>query len=411
MGIYSYYTASPRKILTALKEHYKSAQAGKKVLPWDHPPVSFLDNKKEKTNPRLTHIGVFAKGNAGDHLLPITLRDLFDKSNGAYTWQLRHARPECSLTDIEKINTSSGAIIGGGGLFLRDTNANQNSGWQWNCSIADMRAIEVPVALFAVGYNRFRGQPDFDPVFTQHLSILAEKSVYIGLRNSGSIRAVKNYLPENLHHKLRYQPCMTTLIQKLYPELCASARRSTAGKPIVAINMAFDRARLRYQDREIEVLTNVAGAMRQLSRQCEIHMVIQGSDDGQFTPFMRTQGIPFEKVDLRKCPPEDIVRYYTKVDLAIGMRGHAQMIPFGCGTAILSLISHDKVRWFLDDIGQTKEWGIELLGPDVQNELITKAEMLLSERAVIQNKISKVQNELWNISLKNTQDFKNALKC
>jgi polysaccharide pyruvyl transferase WcaK-like protein len=175
--------------------------------------------------------------------------------------------------------------------------------------------------------------------------------------------------------------------------------------------MAFDRARLRYQDREIEVLTNVAGAMRQLSRQCEIHMVIQGSDDGQFTPFMRTQGIPFEKVDLRKCPPEDIVRYYTKVDLAIGMRGHAQMIPFGCGTAILSLISHDKVRWFLDDIGQTKEWGIELLGPDVQNELITKAEMLLSERAVIQNKISKVQNELWNISLKNTQDFKNALKC
>ena len=411
MSIYSYYASSPSKIVSALKEHYRGSQMGKKVLPWEHAAVSLLEDNKPKTNPLVTHVGVFAKGNAGDHLLPITLRDLFDKSTGSYSWQLRHARPEFNLTDVEKINKSAGVIIGGGGLFLRDTNANQNSGWQWNCSIADMKAIEVPIALFAVGYNRFRGQPDFDPIFTQHLTALAEKTVYIGLRNSGSIRATKNYLPESLHHKIRYQPCMTTIIQKLYPTLCESARRPVTAKPIVAVNMAFDRAQLRYQNREIEVLTSIASAMRTLSSQCEIHMVVQGSDDAQFAPFMRTQNIPFEKVDLRKCSPEEIVTYYSKVDLAVGMRGHAQMIPFGCGTAILSLISHDKVRWFLDDIGQTDEWGIELLGPNVESDLVNKAQRLLSDRPAIRRKIADIQNTLWDVSVKNTQDFKNALKA
>jgi hypothetical protein len=65
-----------------------------------------------------------------------------------------------------------------------------------------LREIQVPLALFAVGYNRFRGQKDFDPIFTDHLRLLAEKCVYIGLRNHGSIEAVKNYLPQDLHQKV-----------------------------------------------------------------------------------------------------------------------------------------------------------------------------------------------------------------
>jgi hypothetical protein len=39
------------------------------------------------------------------------------------------------------------------------------------------------------------------------------------------------------------------------------------------------------------------------------------------------------------------------------MRGHAGMIPFGCGTPIISLVSHPKMAYFLADI-ERPEWGV-----------------------------------------------------
>ena len=39
-----------------------------------------------------------------------------------------------------------------------------------------------------------------------------------------------------------------------------------------------------------------------------------------------------------------------EIDLVIGMRGHSQMIPFGVGCKILTLGTHNKMKYFLDDI-------------------------------------------------------------
>lgn len=30
--------------------------------------------------------------------------------------------------------------------------------------------------MFAVGYNRFRGQEDFDPIFKEHINLFCRKS-------------------------------------------------------------------------------------------------------------------------------------------------------------------------------------------------------------------------------------------
>ena len=51
--------------------------------------------------------------------------------------------------------------------------------------------------------------------------------------------------------------------------------------------------------------------------------------------------------------------YYRGVTVAASMRGHGVMIPFGLQCGTISLLSHDKVRAFLNDIGQP-EWGVEL---------------------------------------------------
>lgn len=148
---------------------------------------------------KLVHVSAFNYGNAGDVLLPIVLQDTWQNEFGKIDWinQKVHATVDIDL--INQINESDGVIIGGGGLFLRDTNPNQISGWQWPCSMEMLHKIKVPIIFYAVGYNRFRGQEEFEPFFKESITAFAEKSAYIGLRNYGSINAVKNYLPENLH--------------------------------------------------------------------------------------------------------------------------------------------------------------------------------------------------------------------
>jgi polysaccharide pyruvyl transferase WcaK-like protein len=55
----------------------------------------------------------------------------------------------------------------------------------------------------------------------------------------------------------------------------------------------------------------------------------------------------------------DALAVYRQASLVIGMRGHATMIPFGVGTPVLSIVSHPKMRYFLEDVERT-DWGFDV---------------------------------------------------
>ena len=57
-----------------------------------------------------------------------------------------------------------------------------------------------------------------------------------------------------------------------------------------------------------------------------------------------------ESLHLSEATPEEILSAYAQVSLSIGMRGHAQLIPFGMRRRVVSIVSHDKLKWFLDDV-------------------------------------------------------------
>ena len=67
------------------------------------------------------------------------------------------------------------------------------------------------------------------------------------------------------------------------------------------------------------------------------------------------------------------------------MRGHAQMIPFGLSKNIISIISHDKIGYFLEDVMMT-EYGIDV------NEVnfLNKAKEIFSK--VISNNIMQIKH-------------------
>ena len=149
------------------------------------------------------HIANFNNYNGGDLLLTVVIRDLFDKNLGYHHWKKKHVHEKINSNDINKSNL---LLIGGGGLIINDTNNKSKSGWQWDCSITTLSNINVPVVVFAIGYNMFRGENYFKQNFKKNINTLVKNSLFFGLRNQGSINSLKKVIDKSLHYKLSFQP-------------------------------------------------------------------------------------------------------------------------------------------------------------------------------------------------------------
>lgn len=361
-----------------------------------------ISHYKPKGNYCVTHISAFSYGNAGDTLLPVVLRDLFNDSIGIRYWHGKNVHKHVSASDIKHYNEDDFIIIGGGGLFLADTSPNDISGWQWNCSQGMLQKIEKPLIGFALGYNRFRGQEDFKPIFAKHLTQFVSKAVFVGIRNHGSIEALKLYLPtEELRSKLVFQPCMTTLISKIYPSL----RDFSSKEDFVAINCALDRKQLRSFDDNY--LYSIARVAKQLSERTKIKYYSHMEKDKEALRYFDQVGVPYELVELNDV--KQIIDCYSRPRLVIGMRGHAQMIPFGCSTPICSIISHDKMQWFLDDIGHA-DWGADVKDADFEQKLSLCANKIYDNYLKYIQDIEEAKVYLWNITQKNMISIKTSIK-
>lgn len=346
---------------------------------------SFLPNS-------MVHVAADTIANAGDYILVRSLKKLIENDKKDINWITVDVRKDINENFIAMCNRSDGIVIGGGGFFLKDTNPNEISGWQWPCSISDMRRIEKPIYVMGVGYNRFRGQGEFNDCFKDNINALVEKSEFFGLRNYGSIRAIQNYLRDDLKEKVVYHPCATTVLSKLY-----NIPERTGEEPYIALNCAFDRANLRYQDKQDEIMLALARVLKQLSERYKIKCYIHCQNDEIVCRYLDFVQVPYERVVLMKeMTQEEYVKYFSEPELVLAVRGHAQMIPFGCKTPVVSLISHDKLKWFLEDIGHP-EWGVEVLDAQFEEKLWAVSQYMLQNREKICEEIEEAQNKLWQI--------------
>jgi Uncharacterized conserved protein len=354
----------------------------------------------DRSHGYIEHFGVHrARNNAGDTVLFDSVERLFDSELGPFRWRLSQLRLEVKPDHVERINRSARAVlVGGGGLFTADSNPNPESGWQWRISLENLRQLQPPLILFAVGYNQFRNAESFNAVFESHLQETVRKSVFVGLRNSGSIERVREHLPEELHAKVTFQPCMTTVLNRYYPAARPQGRPDPRD---IAVNLAFDRREKRFGTREEEVLSGIARALRHaISRGYRLHAAVHAWDDDPMVEFFRRERIPVVIRRLNLDAPEEVVRFYAGMPLTIGMRGHSQMIPFGCGNAIFSIISHEKMRYFLEDIGEPG-WGADVQDPEMLDKIVGFIDRFEGAQDEIAESIAATQRELWEVTQAN----------
>src|SRR5690606_3057904 len=98
--------------------------------------------------------------------------------------------------------------------------------------------------------------------------------------------------------------------------------------------------------------------------------------------------------DITDANPEEIMRFYAQVDLAVGLRGHAQMIPFGLRRPIVSVISHDQLGFFLEDIGHPHSGG-DIADPAFTERLTAAIDRAGRERERIGGELAAAQETIW----------------
>ncbi|MGK5531034.1 polysaccharide pyruvyl transferase family protein [Streptomyces sp. URMC 129] len=345
---------------------------------------------------QLAHVALFADGdeNAGDKVLPEAVRMCFGPDTGPRRWHPVHVHRLFDEAALERVNARRGVVVGGGGLFLPDTAPNGNSTWQWNVPDAILSRITVPLAVFAVGYNVFDGQTYRRRRFAESLRVLVEHSAFFGLRNRGSVERVRELLPEELRDRVLYQPCPTTVARRLIPGWRDPERRDDT----VLVNCAYDRAGLRFGHDYGHFLAQMAVALRALRGHADVRYAAHMPTDERFVHDLRREhGLTLPVEPLYARTNDEIRDVFRRAKLVIGMRGHAGMIPFGCGTPIVSLVSHPKLAYFLADIGRP-EWGVAVHDRELAARLTERAVSLLADHPAAVADVHDRQRELWAVT-------------
>ncbi|MDN3024440.1 glycosyltransferase [Streptomyces sp. S.PB5] len=371
---------------------------------WAQRAAAVPSQERGSAEDQLAHVAFYMdrQGNAGDKLLPETVRLAFGPDTTSRRWHSVHAHRLFDEAALERVNARRGLVIGGGGLFIPDTMPNGNSAWQWNVPDALLGRIDVPIAVFAVGFNAFDGQSYRANRFRESLLQLVERSAFFGLRNHGSIEKVRAMLPSRLHDKVRFQPCPTTVMRQLVDGWQDPAQRENT----ILINAAYDRAGLRFGHDYGYFLAQMAQAVKDLGELAEVQCVAHSLDDEKIAfDLRREHGVSMPVIPMYDFENDQIRELYARTKLVIGMRGHAGMIPFGVGTPIISLISHPKMAYFLRDI-ERPEWGVSVHDRHLAARLVERSKDLLADHSKTVADVHGRQQELWKVTEANAADLR-----
>lgn len=304
------------------------------------------------------HIGAHDADNAGDIVLLDAMRRLLEKHIDTDIMAIDDWREDKRSNGY---NRASAVFVGGGGLFIRDTKPNSASGWRWNISISELRKIKVPITIFGVGLNRFRGQEDYDPIFYDHMEYLSEQAAFFGIRERSSIPELCKYTGGD-NGRIAWQPCPASMCGILYEDI----NKLKPDPKSVIFCPAMDRMHLRGD------VARVIPALNELvNNGYKLHVVFHIKSDMNIIPYL--EEIECTMHDLRGQDAGRIMRFYRQAGLVIGMRSHSLLIPFGFSVPVIPVVSHDKINRWLDDIGHM-DWGVELKDQRITAKILERVE-------------------------------------
>lgn len=334
---------------------------------------------------KIAHI--YAKSaikNSGDYMIGIATKkhveNFLFKNKKIILWKSFNCRDLFVNKLIKELNEFDAIIVGGGGLILPDSSPNKNSCWQWNIKKNMLMLIKIPIYVISIGFNLFYNQDITMPnkksnkrfkirkkIFKEHIEMLINKSKLFTMRHYGDIDKLKQIVDVKYHRKIKFLYCPTIWYVKKfwYPKV-------NINRNLIAFEVKDDRPFRRYYaiNRE-QFYEELFKFILYLMNKNE--NVVYLSHDGSRTFYdwlinIKKVKVPF--LDNSIADEKAIFNNYKNIKTIVCMAGHSQMMGYGLKCNLISMISHDKLKFFLQDVNY-KNKGIEI--NKEKNNICTKA--------------------------------------
>ncbi|MFA7219289.1 MAG: polysaccharide pyruvyl transferase family protein [Synergistaceae bacterium] len=311
----------------------------------------------------IVHICAHSAKNAGDRYLANSVKTVFEKSMGEIAWIDLEMQQMFVESDLKIFNESDAIVVGGGGhISINSFYFKEETGWSLGLTSDLIRKIEKPIIGYSIGYNLFRGEEMNNPIFEENMDTLLDASPFFSLRHTGDIGKLKKVMGESYDIDLNF--CSSMVCEEYRP--CDSDK--------IVIQLAGDQILKRFGsewnfNRFIKNMQIIVGNLYR--RGMKIYLVSHTNRDVEMTEAIKNKWveskIDCEHINLVQQPIENMRDFYYGIDTVFAMRGHSQMIPIGLGCKIVSLISHDKIKFLLEDLGISST-GVEVNDDDFVNK-------------------------------------------
>jgi hypothetical protein len=322
--------------------------------------------------------------NSGDINLADSSEKVISKRFPNIKWTRKDCRLIYSSEDIELINKNYDfLLLGPGGIFLLDevngkgiaelnkkqyAEIKNYSGYQWIIKKNDFNKIKIPILVFSVGWNQFRNSNIEKEPLLNNLKNLISRANYFSVRHTGDINSIFNFIGEE---SSKIDMCFCPTIINAFDK-----KNFVKNSKIIGFQIANDRSSNRYpggileRDFKFEEIYKTIEYFNK--KKYEIHLIDQ-CVDSTFINWLKNKKYykkEYKIISIKGKSTDFQNNYYKTLNTLFATRGHAQMIPIALGVNVVSIISHDKLKYFLQDISAINT-GIEF--SDITSDSILEA--------------------------------------
>lgn len=322
---------------------------------------------------------------------------------------------------IKKINKEADLLFFGGGGFMFPPAKENKSGWQLNIETKNINKIKVPMISYGLGFNKFpHDNVAFSDYTVENIETFINKNVLFSVRNSGTLNAIKNM-------GVGVDNCHVVPDAGMFVKSDKFDHKVFDNDNIkIGINWATDRAALRfgseknYIDAARKFFTQIKEIQKKYDASIYLieHLFRLDTNSKSKDIIHKLISDVFEKnyyilyniLETELYPPFDYTAgffadIYKKMDFVFGMRGHSAIVSFGMKTPFIGIGQHNKVKWFLQEVGS--EQNLIRLDNDIDkiscffDEFYLNRDKIINKNKKMFAKMSDIKNEFVKLCSKN----------
>ena len=280
--------------------------------------------------------------NTGDNAALYNIRNYIDAEwtdiNMQDTANSNKSIPELVNLFIDINNKHDMIMVGGAGLIEGGVWNNTTTGWKLPFNKEILSVISVPIVVFGVGFNFFRGMSKLNDTGKKNLSLLIDKAKVFSVRNDGSYEELMDAVkPSKYIYEIMDAGGMQDVESPQKREMKVGCFNPTmnGGGPWESRNIPVDKLLPVIKSHKLKAHTH--GHKAYCNEYKELDWLITKDE---FKHNLKTYF-------------QTNIEMYNQFDFVVPMHQHGQLFSFGKNIPYISIASMEKM------VNQDKKFGLE----------------------------------------------------